>query len=82
MEDGMERGPVLTVLSQPAENQCWERCGRCGRKIAQQSGSENTREVGRKAATASENLPMSTQMSARCFAHVSCSSRLFMIRPR
>jgi hypothetical protein len=31
----------------------------------------------RKPATASENLPMSTQMSARCFAQVSCSSRLF-----
>ncbi len=32
----------------------------------------------RKPATASENLPMSTQMSARCFAQVNCSSRLFM----
>ena len=32
----------------------------------------------RKPATASENLPMSTQMSARCFAQASCSSRLFM----
>jgi hypothetical protein len=31
----------------------------------------------RKPATASENLPISTQMSARCFAQVSCSSRLF-----
>jgi hypothetical protein len=33
----------------------------------------------RKPATASENLPMSTQMSARCFAQLSCSSRLFMV---
>ena len=32
----------------------------------------------RKNATASEKWPMSTQMSARCFAQVSCSSRLFM----
>jgi hypothetical protein len=32
----------------------------------------------RKAATASEKWPMSTQMSARCFAQVSYSPRLFM----
>jgi hypothetical protein len=32
----------------------------------------------RKPATASEKRSMSTQMSARCFAQVSCSSRLFM----
>ena len=34
-------------------------------------------EVPRKPATAQVKLPMSTQMSARCFAQVSCSSRLF-----
>jgi hypothetical protein len=34
----------------------------------------------RKPATALENLPMPTQVSARCFAQVSCSSRLFMVR--
>jgi hypothetical protein len=32
----------------------------------------------RKPATASEKPPLATQMSARCFAQVSCSSRLFM----
>ena len=34
--------------------------------------------LARKAATAYANSPMSTQMCARCFAQVSCSSRLFM----
>ena len=33
----------------------------------------------RKDATASEKWPTSTQMSARCFAQLSCSSRLFMV---
>ena len=32
----------------------------------------------RKPITASENLPVSTQISARCFAQVSCSSPRFM----
>ena len=31
----------------------------------------------RKPVTASEKPPMSTQMRARCFAQVRCSSRLF-----
>ena len=35
----------------------------------------------RRPATAPLKSPMSTQMSARCFAQVSCSSRLFM-RPK
>jgi hypothetical protein len=33
----------------------------------------------RKPATASAKRPTPTQMSARCFAQVSCSSRLFMV---
>ena len=33
----------------------------------------------RKPATASVKSPMSMQMSARCFAQLSCSSRLFMV---
>jgi hypothetical protein len=34
----------------------------------------------RKPATASAKRPTPTQMSARCFAQVNCSSRLFMVR--
>jgi hypothetical protein len=38
--------------------------------------------AARRPATASEKLPLPTQMSARCFAQVSCSSRLFMCGAR
>ena len=70
--------PLGQRLRTPAERRVDGRFVSAPRLVAGHGVFVGPLESARKPATASAKRPMSTQMSARCFAQVSCSSRLFM----